>query len=130
MTDSAVGELSERESSYLDHRRQAKAQGIGLAEHCRRHGLNVKAYYQIARDLADRQAMTRFVTSASAPDCAASSSVDESSSQHHATEFAILPSEIEQLPDLSGFVKLASRPEWMSIRMQLTVEAPARMPVP
>jgi hypothetical protein len=57
MTDSAVGELSEREASYLDHRRQAKAQGMSLAEHCRRHGLNVKAYYQIARDLADRRRM-------------------------------------------------------------------------
>jgi hypothetical protein len=36
MTDSEVGLLSEREASYLDHRRQAKAQGISLAEHCRR----------------------------------------------------------------------------------------------
>jgi hypothetical protein len=54
MTDSPVGLLSEREVGYLEQRRQAKAQGISLAEYCRRHELNVKQYYQIAREMAGK----------------------------------------------------------------------------
>jgi hypothetical protein len=38
-------------------------------------------------------------------------------SLHHATEPAVLPAEIEQLPDLSGYLKLASRPEWVKVRV-------------
>jgi len=30
----------------------------------------------------------------------------------HVTEAAVLPSEIEQLPDLQGYLKFASQPEW------------------
>ena len=37
-------------------------------------------------------------------------------SHHHTMEDAVLPSEIEQLPDLTGFLKLASRPEWTRVR--------------
>jgi hypothetical protein len=55
MTDSAVGLLSEREAKYIDQLRQAKAQGISLAEHCRRRGLNVNEFYQIARELAGKR---------------------------------------------------------------------------
>jgi len=33
-------------------------------------------------------------------------------SEHHVTEHAVMPSEIEQLPDLAGFLKLASSPSW------------------
>jgi type IV secretory pathway TraG/TraD family ATPase VirD4 len=33
-------------------------------------------------------------------------------SSQHVTEPAVLPSEIEQLPDLAGYLKLASRPIW------------------
>ncbi len=33
-----------------------------------------------------------------------------------ATEDAVMASEIEQLPDLSGFLKTASRPEWLRVR--------------
>jgi hypothetical protein len=43
---------------------------------------------------------------------------DESSSQHHATEFAVLPSEVEQLPDLVGYLKLASSPRWLKAQIQ------------
>ena len=38
-------------------------------------------------------------------------------SQQHVTEAAVLGSEIEQLPDLQGYLKLASRPEWLQVRM-------------
>ena len=36
----------------------------------------------------------------------------------HVTESAVLASEIEQLPDLSGFLKIASRPEWMKVTLK------------
>lgn len=36
-----------------------------------------------------------------------------------ATEDAVMASEIEQLPDLSGFLKMASRPEWFRVTVLL-----------
>jgi type IV secretory pathway TraG/TraD family ATPase VirD4 len=38
-------------------------------------------------------------------------------SQQHVTEDAVMASEIEQLPDLSGYLKLASSPSWLRVRM-------------
>jgi len=38
-------------------------------------------------------------------------------SDQHVTEDAVLPSEIEQLPDLTGFLKLASRGEWLRVAL-------------
>jgi hypothetical protein len=38
-------------------------------------------------------------------------------SQHLSIEPALLPSQIEQLPDLTGYFKRASRPEWMHVRL-------------
>lgn len=38
-------------------------------------------------------------------------------SEHFNTEVALLPSEIEQLPDLCGFLKIASRPEWLRVTL-------------
>ncbi|HEY5255235.1 MAG TPA: type IV secretion system DNA-binding domain-containing protein [Acidobacteriaceae bacterium] len=40
-----------------------------------------------------------------------------STSTHHVTESAILASEIEQLPDLQGFLKFASQPEWKRVKL-------------
>ncbi len=40
-----------------------------------------------------------------------------STSTHHVTESAVLASEIEQLPDLQGFLKFASQPEWKRVRL-------------
>jgi type IV secretion system coupling TraD/TrwB family protein len=37
------------------------------------------------------------------------------SSEHHVTEAAVLPSEIEQLPNLQGYLKLASSPTWRRV---------------
>jgi hypothetical protein len=42
-----------------------------------------------------------------------------STSMHHVTESAVLASEIEQLPDLQGFLKFASRPEWRRVRLHV-----------
>lgn len=33
------------------------------------------------------------------------------------TEDAVMPSEIERLPDLSGYLKVPSRPEWFMAKM-------------
>jgi type IV secretory pathway TraG/TraD family ATPase VirD4 len=38
-----------------------------------------------------------------------------STSIHHVTESAVLASEIEQLPDLQGFLKFASQAEWKRV---------------
>ncbi|MGH8143196.1 MAG: type IV secretion system DNA-binding domain-containing protein, partial [Steroidobacteraceae bacterium] len=37
-------------------------------------------------------------------------------SEQHLVEYAVLPSEIEQLPDRAGFLKFASQPAWMKVR--------------
>jgi type IV secretory pathway TraG/TraD family ATPase VirD4 len=40
-----------------------------------------------------------------------------STSLQQITESAVLPSEIEQLPDLHGYLKLASQPEWRRVKI-------------
>jgi hypothetical protein len=42
-----------------------------------------------------------------------------STSLQHVTESAVLPSEIEQLPDLQGFLKFASQPQWMRVKLSI-----------
>jgi type IV secretory pathway TraG/TraD family ATPase VirD4 len=46
-------------------------------------------------------------------------------SEHLQTEPAVLPAEIEQLPDLAGYLKVASRPGWSRVRL---APAPALTP--
>ena len=43
-----------------------------------------------------------------------------STSLHHVTETAVMASEIEQLPDLQGFLKFASQPEWRRVQLRVT----------
>jgi hypothetical protein len=38
-------------------------------------------------------------------------------SEHHCTEAAVMASEIEQLPDLQGYLKLASSPSWRRVNI-------------
>jgi hypothetical protein len=38
-------------------------------------------------------------------------------SEHLSVESAVMGAQIEQLPDLAGYLKLASRPEWLSVRL-------------
>jgi type IV secretory pathway TraG/TraD family ATPase VirD4 len=42
-----------------------------------------------------------------------------STSTQHVTESAVLASEIEQLPDLQGFLKFASQPEWKRVQLSI-----------
>jgi type IV secretory pathway TraG/TraD family ATPase VirD4 len=39
----------------------------------------------------------------------------KNTSEHHVTEAAVLPSEIEQLPDFAGYLKTASSPAWLKV---------------
>jgi hypothetical protein len=39
--------------------------------------------------------------------------------EQHVTELAVLPAEVEQLPDLSGYLKFASSAAWLRIRLSL-----------
>ncbi|HEX2790681.1 MAG TPA: type IV secretion system DNA-binding domain-containing protein [Steroidobacteraceae bacterium] len=57
-------------------------------------------------------------------------------SEHFSIEPAVMDSEIEQLPDLCGYLKFASRPEWLGVRLQTAarpgaaaVESPAHLPI-
>jgi hypothetical protein len=50
-------------------------------------------------------------------------------SEHRQVEPAVMDSEIERLPDLAGFLKLASSPDWLRVTLrppQLAREAPIR----
>jgi type IV secretory pathway TraG/TraD family ATPase VirD4 len=38
-------------------------------------------------------------------------------SDHHTIEDAVMASEIEQLPDLTGFLKIASQPQWRRVQL-------------
>jgi type IV secretory pathway TraG/TraD family ATPase VirD4 len=40
-----------------------------------------------------------------------------SRSEHFSIESAVLPSEVEQLPDLTGYLKCASEPTWQRVRL-------------
>jgi len=42
----------------------------------------------------------------------------QTTSDHHTVEDAVMASQIEQLPDLSGFLKIASTPYWQSVRIE------------
>jgi type IV secretory pathway TraG/TraD family ATPase VirD4 len=46
------------------------------------------------------------------------SSSTTTTSEQHVTESAVLPSEIEQLPDLSGYLKIASMPNWKRVDLR------------
>jgi len=37
--------------------------------------------------------------------------------EQHVIEAAVLPAEVEQLPDLHGYLKFASRPTWLKVRL-------------
>jgi type IV secretory pathway TraG/TraD family ATPase VirD4 len=49
--------------------------------------------------------------------------------EQHATEIAVMPSEIEQLPDLCGYLKTASSPQWLKVRIPAPRKGPERHPV-
>jgi type IV secretory pathway TraG/TraD family ATPase VirD4 len=47
-------------------------------------------------------------------------------SERNVIEEAVLPAEIEQLPDLVGYLKLASRPEWLNVELPPPTRQPGQ----
>jgi type IV secretory pathway TraG/TraD family ATPase VirD4 len=47
-------------------------------------------------------------------------------SDYLARESAVMDSQLEQLPDLTGYLKLASRPEWLQVRLRCPDARPHR----
>jgi type IV secretory pathway TraG/TraD family ATPase VirD4 len=47
----------------------------------------------------------------------------KTTSEHFVTEAAVLPSEIEQLPDLVGYMKFASHAGWKSVQLQIPLKS-------
>ena len=70
-----------------------------------------------SRLIGDREILRRQVSRGSDRESALSSRVRRSRSitEQHATETAVMPSEIEKLPDLCGYLKRASSASWMRV---------------
>jgi type IV secretory pathway TraG/TraD family ATPase VirD4 len=67
--------------------------------------------------IGEREVIREQITKSHRPtDFLASRSVAE----QHVTESAVLASEIEQLPDFQGYLKLASKPEWQKVTLRLS----------
>jgi hypothetical protein len=52
--------------------------------------------------------------------CAPTTRVETTRGTQRTVEPAVLPSEIEQLPDLAGYLKLASRGAWLTTKLPST----------
>jgi type IV secretory pathway TraG/TraD family ATPase VirD4 len=68
-----------------------------------------------SRLIGKREIIRRQVSESRPPGFGGAAKRTETTSDHHVTEDAVMASEIEQLPDLAGFLKVASRPEWRRI---------------
>jgi type IV secretory pathway TraG/TraD family ATPase VirD4 len=70
-----------------------------------------------SRLIGDREILRRQISRGSDRESALSSRVrrSRSISEQHATETAVMPSEIEQLPDLCGYLKRASSASWLKV---------------
>jgi type IV secretory pathway TraG/TraD family ATPase VirD4 len=70
-----------------------------------------------SRLIGDREILRRQISRGSDRESALSSRVRRSRSitEQHATETAVMPSEIEQLPDLCGYLKRASSASWLKV---------------
>jgi hypothetical protein len=77
---------------------------------------------QFASRLIGEREITRITTSRSRRPTEFLASTTQT--EHPAIEAAVMGSEIEQLPDLSGYLKLASSPGWQRVRLR----APAARP--
>jgi type IV secretory pathway TraG/TraD family ATPase VirD4 len=70
-----------------------------------------------SRLIGKREVIRRQVSKSRPTGFGGSAKETQTASEHHATEEAVMASEIEQLPDLVGFLKVASRPEWRRVRI-------------
>ncbi len=71
-----------------------------------------------SRLIGDREILRRQVSRGSDRETAFSNSGarrSRSTTEQHVTEPAVMPSELEQLPDLCGYLKTASSPRWLKV---------------
>jgi type IV secretory pathway TraG/TraD family ATPase VirD4 len=81
---------------------------------------------QFASRLIGEREVTRVTSSRSRRPTELFPSITQS--EHTAVEAAVMGSEIEQLPDLSGYLKLASSPGWQRVRLRSPVLQPREEP--
>lgn len=72
---------------------------------------------EFASRLIGRREVLRRVHSESDPRWFSNAERSRTITEQYVTEEAVMASEIEQLPDLTGYLKLASRPEWRKIQI-------------
>jgi type IV secretory pathway TraG/TraD family ATPase VirD4 len=75
-----------------------------------------------SRLIGDREIVRRQLSRGSDREIAMSSRGarrSRSITEQHAMEVAVMPSELEQLPDLCGYLKAASSPQWLKVAFQL-----------
>jgi hypothetical protein len=71
-----------------------------------------------SRLIGDREILRRQVSRGSdreSPFSARGARRSRSFTEQHATETAVMPSELEQLPDLCGYLKTASSASWLKV---------------
>jgi type IV secretory pathway TraG/TraD family ATPase VirD4 len=74
-----------------------------------------------SRLIGDREIVRRQLSRGSDRESAVSSRGarrSRSVTEQHAMEIAVMPSELEQLPDLCGYLKAASSPQWLKVAFQ------------
>lgn len=83
-----------------------------------------------SRLIGEREVLRRQVSRGSDRDGAWSRGARRSknTSEQHVTEAAVMPSEIEQLPDFTGYLKSASSPAWLKVAFDR--RSPRRGPLP
>jgi type IV secretory pathway TraG/TraD family ATPase VirD4 len=83
-----------------------------------------------SRLIGDREILRRQISRGSDRESAFSSRVRRSRSitEQHATETAVMPSELEQLPDLCGYLKRASSDSWLKVAFGHSLGAQGRRP--
>jgi type IV secretory pathway TraG/TraD family ATPase VirD4 len=81
-----------------------------------------------SRLIGDREILRRQMSRGSDRESALSSRVRRSRSitEQHATETAVMPSELEQLPDLCGYLKRASSDSWLKVAFGHSLRAQRR----
>ncbi|MGH8269778.1 MAG: type IV secretion system DNA-binding domain-containing protein, partial [Steroidobacteraceae bacterium] len=79
---------------------------------------------QFASRLIGQREVVRISRSKSKRPSDALPSITES--EHRQIESAVMDSEIERLPDLAGFLKLASSPDWLRVKLRLPERIPDR----
>jgi type IV secretory pathway TraG/TraD family ATPase VirD4 len=72
-----------------------------------------------SRLIGKREVVRRHIVTSRPTRLGGSAHETQTSSDHHTVEDAVMASQIEQLPDLSGYLKIASRPEWRGVQLAL-----------